>query len=369
MAFFRFASLIAWALLFATPAWADPLVVASDDEPREWACSSENMEQALERTKKRLVHVNGRMDSAVGFVFHSPNHVLTTFSAVFWQESQRVILPDGSTSTVRVVAHDSDNDLAIIELDHAVKATPMETGPSVHVGDPVFAIGLTGFQGDPSIHPGVVNSVGKKVFHSDALEASFLRSGGPMLDCQGRLVGIATSSWDKSVVPIAHATALADQIGAQDIYEGPVVRPHVEFGAPIHVDEHAAGAGIALGLGMTIQPGIEIKLRGGVVVLKELNGEHDGMRVFAQSLLGYRLHFDDDRDFSMTGMAGLTFAHDRFCRHNCGEDESPFILRNRFMPTVELGFQFWPGAVSYQYVMDVEIRELSTHQIMLGIEF
>ena len=47
----------------------------------------------------------------------------------------------------------------------------------------------------------------------------------------------------------------------------------------------------------------------------------------------------------------------------------PFILRNRFLPTVEVGFQFWPGFLSYQFMMDVENRELSTHQLMLGIDF
>jgi hypothetical protein len=329
------------------------------------------MESALEMAKKRLVRIEGRLEGTLGFVFHSRYHVLTTFSSVFWAESLRVRLPDGSISTARVVAKNSAADLALLELDRAALDKPMPIGPAVHVGDPVFAVGSTSYDrwGGKTIHAGVVNSSREKQFHTDALQASFYREGGPILDCRGQLVGMATSSWGQAAISIEHAVALTDEIGKQEIYEGPVVRPHFEFGVPVHFDDYAAGAGVSLGLGLVFDQSFELKLKGGLVALKQLHGEQEsGARLFAQTLLGYRMFLDADRDFSVNVGAGLTFAHDRFCRDQCSDDNPPFVMRNRFLPTVETGLQFWPGFISYQFMMDTEHWELSTHQLMLGID-
>lgn len=360
--------LVASAILFSPPARAD---APADTPPAEsWACSSESMEDALRSAEKGLVRVEGRLDSAVGFVFHSPYHVLTTFSAVFWGECLSVRLPDGRLSPVRVVAHDSEADLAVIELDRPVKIEPLELGPDVRVGDPVYAVGFTSFyDGDASIHAGVVNSTGTNRFNTDALDGSFHKLGGPILDCTGKLVGIAGEAWGQKAIPIERAVALTEQIGKEPIYEGPVVTPRVEVGGILQADPFAVGGGVAVGVGITGLDGWEINWQGGMVLLGELEGEQKtGLRVFGQTLAGYRLWLDDRRDYSLNLGAGLTIAYEQFCQDQCSDVNPPVLQKTRFLPTLDMGFQFFPGTFSYQYQLDVDTPDMSIHQIMLGIE-
>ena len=362
-------------LLALLPLAANASAETSDDLKRavdeDWACSSENMKDTLAKAEKRLVSVSSRWESSLGFVFFSPHHVLTTFSSVMWHESLSVHLPDGSASSVRVVAYNESANLALIELDRTTGLEPLKMGDAVDVGDPVFAVGKTSaFDGGVgTIHAGVVNAIKPSSFKTDALEAFFHREGGPVFDCQGALVGITVGAYSRYVAPIGIARDLTKEIGKQEIYEGPSVRPHLELGLPLHVDERAIGAGMSLGLGLLFRPGFEMKFKGGLVAMHEHENELAGLRMFGQTLLGWRTYVDDDQDVSFSAAAGVTLSHDRFCEDACNDQNPPVIQRTRWLPTVEAGFQFWPAFVSYQYQVDIKAPPLSVHQIMLGIDF
>jgi hypothetical protein len=363
-------------LTIATLVLVSGLARAHDpEEPeKEWACSSEQMKRVLESADARMVRIEGRMESSLGFVFHSSRHVLTTFSAVFWHEGLTVHLRDGTTSKVRVVAKNEMADLALVELDHDSGIEPLPVGPEIEVGDPVFAVGRASLYGawsaDPEIHAGVVNSKKEDAFRTDALEHGFMREGGPVFDCRGKLVGLALSNWGRSVVPIAIAETLVGQIGRQRIYEGPVVRPHFETGLVAQLAPDSAGGGLALGFGLVFHDVLELKLKGGLLAAALLDdADTRGLRIYGQTLVGTRLFLDDDEDFSINLAVGATLAHDSFCAGGCNENTAPTFQRTRLLPTAEAGFQFWPGYASYQYQVDVETPELSTHQLMIGLQF
>jgi serine protease Do len=98
-------------------------------------------------------------------------------------------------------------DLALLEIKDAPEVPPIQLGDSsaVEIGDPVLAIGHPESGGLWSLTSGKIGSIlmnfekieGKDVFQS---EASINRgnSGGPLLDYDGRLIGINTSTIRKA---------------------------------------------------------------------------------------------------------------------------------------------------------------------------
>jgi hypothetical protein len=357
-------NLLAAAVVMATSAsaWAE-----ESRDAEGWTCASEDMEKALASAERRLVIVEGRLDGALGFAFHSRRHVLTTFGAVFWAEGVGVKLPSGESVEARVVAVAPEDDLAILELPRPLLPEPFEEGEAARVGDPVYAVGTTDyFEGTPTVHAGVVNAAKERRFHTDALEGSFFKVGGPILACKGGLVGIARQSYGDESVPIARARALVAEIGAQEPYEGPPVRPHVELGLIAHGGKDIAGGGASVGFSLVGREGWEVKTRFGALIVGELDGEYHGGRIIAQTALGYRARLGGD--WSLSAAGGVGFVFDNMCRDQCAEAE-PQYTRYRFMPTLELGVQFWPGTLSYQYQLDVEDPRLSIHQVLVGVDF
>ncbi len=330
------------------------------------------MKHTLEAVAPRVVRVHDRWGHSLGFVFHSPYHVLTSFSAVFWRDGGWVELPDGSATTFRVVAHDAAADLAILELARTTRQSPLLAGPSPAVGDPVYAVGTTEpwSGGTASIHPGVVNAKQGDRIHTDALDAVFHKQGGPLLDCAGRLVGIAGAAWGNAATTVDPALALADGIGRQPIYEGLPVTPHLLAGAVAHVNEHAAGGGVALGMAIEGIDGWRVSWLGGVLALAKLDdGEQRGLRLFGQTLFGYHLPIDERRTFGVDAGAGLTIAYEQYCEGQCSEINPPWHRETRFLPTLEVGFRVWPARLGYQLQLDLGTTSQSIHHIMLGVDF
>lgn len=113
----------------------------------------------------------------------------------------RVAFADGRTETGRAVAADVDADLAVVDVDTG-PATPPEwaAGPAA-VGDPVVALALTR---DGSVRAtfGLVSATGRAfrgprgrriaggIEHTAPLARG--SSGGPLLDRDGRLLGVNT---------------------------------------------------------------------------------------------------------------------------------------------------------------------------------
>lgn len=113
---------------------------------------------------------------------------------------------DGSKSNARLVAGDRESDLAFLELDGAPARalTPLELGDpnAVPLGAPVIAIGHT-LLGETTLAPrerglrawtvtrGVLGARnGEQIQVDAALNPG--NSGGPILDCNGRVIGVVT---------------------------------------------------------------------------------------------------------------------------------------------------------------------------------
>ncbi len=102
-----------------------------------------------------------------------------------------VVLPDGRALAARLVARDSERDLAALVVD-ATDLPAAEIGDSsaLRVGELAFALGNPhGLAG--ALSAGLVHAAGRRFIQAD-LRLAPGNSGGPLADAPGRVVGINT---------------------------------------------------------------------------------------------------------------------------------------------------------------------------------
>ena len=161
---------------------------------------NDEMAAAIERVRRSLVEIkNGRGGVGAGTIWH-PEGLIVTNAHVVGRRRLKVTLADGRTLPARLLAHDTDLDLAALSVD-ATNLPTIELGHSrrLQSGQWVLALGHPwGVLG--AVTAGVVIGLGphpEGILPSrDLIQVNLpLRpghSGGPLVDAGGRLVGINT---------------------------------------------------------------------------------------------------------------------------------------------------------------------------------
>jgi Do/DeqQ family serine protease len=131
------------------------------------------------------------IDAAKGLIL-TDNHVIQG------AEKITVALSDGRSFEARVLGTDDESDIAIIKID-ASGLTQLAIGDSagLHVGDYVVAVGNPFGLGHTVTH-GIVSALGRPGARTDTFGGYIQtdaainpgNSGGPLLDLDGRIVGI-----------------------------------------------------------------------------------------------------------------------------------------------------------------------------------
>ena len=138
-----------------------------------------------------------------GFVLDRRGDILTNAHVVDGARKVTVRLGGtGSAVPARVVGADNSNDLAVLRVDpSSVTLHPLTLASSsaVHVGDQVAAIGNP-FGFDRTITAGIVSALQRQITAPDGFTIQHViqtdaainpgNSGGPLIDAQGRVVGI-----------------------------------------------------------------------------------------------------------------------------------------------------------------------------------
>lgn len=140
-----------------------------------------------------------------GFVIDREGHIVTNDHVVRGAQAVVVTLPDQTMVPAEVVGTDQYNDLAVLKIDVSPDVLqPVELGSSadLRVGQRVIAIGNP-FGLERTLTTGVISSLGRIIEGEDGRPLGEMiqtdaainpgNSGGPLLDSQGRVIGVNTA--------------------------------------------------------------------------------------------------------------------------------------------------------------------------------
>lgn len=163
---------------------------------------SEETAAVIEAASKSLVRVDARRRiSGSGVVWDAAGLIVTADHVLEREEDISVALPDGREVGASIAGRDPSTDLALLKVE-AADLAPAPRGTAPKVGHLVFALGAAGRQGVAATG-GMVTALGGRtrgwrggrsdeIIRTDtALYPGF--SGGPLVDAEGRLLGINTS--------------------------------------------------------------------------------------------------------------------------------------------------------------------------------
>ena len=163
-----------------------------------------------------------------GFIFDEKGYILTNNHVVENSDSIKVKTTNGDEYKAELVGRDPKTDIAVLKIDgdDDFPAIPFGDSEDVRVGEWVMAIGNP-FGLEFSVTAGIVSAKGRFIGqgnYDDFIQTDAPinpgNSGGPLLDLDGRVVGINTSIFSRSggnigigfAVPINLAKELIPQL-------------------------------------------------------------------------------------------------------------------------------------------------------------
>jgi 2-alkenal reductase len=154
--------------------------------------------------------VPGGGGAGSGFVLDEQGHIVTNQHVVEGAERILVRFADDTSVEAELVGADGDSDLAVIKVDFPTDLLrPVEFGDSaaLRVGQRAIAIGNP-FGFEQTMTTGIISAVGRVVRQETGFSLPQLiqtdaainpgNSGGPLLDSQGRVIGVTTLIFSRS---------------------------------------------------------------------------------------------------------------------------------------------------------------------------
>ncbi len=189
------------------------------------------MSSAVEDVRRSLVEIhNGHGGAGAGTIWRSDGLIITNAHVVRGRRGLKVTLP------ARLLAHDDQHDLAALSVD-ATGLPTIQAGDSrlLKAGQWVMAIGHPyGVAG--AVTAGIVIGEGAQLPEMAASGREWIavslhmrpgHSGGPLVDINGKLVGINTMITGPDVgmaVPVHVVKAFLRQAGLSDAVSVPVMK-------------------------------------------------------------------------------------------------------------------------------------------------
>jgi len=186
---------------------------------------SEATSELIKKTSQSVVAVKAQMSRGTGVVLTKDgyivtcNHVLAGCSTVKIGQGEK-------TTNAKIVGTDPYNDVALLKAERG-EFTPIEMGNSeeLDVGQYVLALANPFNKNQPTATSGMVTSVNstirgwrgatamENVIATDAqLNPGF--SGGPLIDVEGKLIGINTAYvWQRGIaIPVNKVKAISERL-------------------------------------------------------------------------------------------------------------------------------------------------------------
>ncbi|WZO97205.1 trypsin-like peptidase domain-containing protein [Isosphaeraceae bacterium EP7] len=187
----------------------------------------------------------GEQGTGSGFVYDDKGHLLTNNHVVEGAEKLVVTFHDGTELPAKVVGTDPETDVAVIKVDSSeYRAMLRGNSSKLRVGEWILAVGSP-FGLSQTVTAGIISATERNEIGINPFEA-FIQtdaainpgnSGGPMVDMNGRVVGInsAIVTGTRSnagvgfAIPIDMASELADKL----IRDGKVNRARMGVGLEV----------------------------------------------------------------------------------------------------------------------------------------
>ncbi|HYR88583.1 MAG TPA: trypsin-like peptidase domain-containing protein [Terriglobia bacterium] len=150
-----------------------------------------------ERSKPAIVQVTTDDGSGSGFLVTTQGHIATNYHVIRNSRYLAVQFPDGRKVRATVAAVNPQYDMAVLKVNSAVvdgirplAVLPVDKEDSIRVGVPVVAIGSPLNQ-KFLMTQGILSKVDSTTLLGDFLLQAG-NSGGPLLNCDGLVIGINT---------------------------------------------------------------------------------------------------------------------------------------------------------------------------------
>ncbi len=162
-----------------------------------------------------------------GFIISADGYILTNAHVVDGADKITVRLPDQQTYKAKVIGKDKRTDIALLKIDAKnLPVAPIGDSDNIQVGEWVLAIGEP-FGLDHTATHGIVSAIGRDL--PDESYVPFIQtdapvnpgnSGGPLINANGKVIGINSQIYTKSggfmgisfAIPINVAMNVVDQI-------------------------------------------------------------------------------------------------------------------------------------------------------------
>ncbi len=196
--------------------------------------------------------------SGTGFVWDEKGYIVTNFHVVEGARKITITLQDQSNWPAEVVGLAPERDIAVLKIDAPkakLKALPLGDSGDLRVGRKVLAIGNP-FGLDATLTTGVVSALGREIESPNQRKITNViqtdaainpgNSGGPLLNSEGRLIGVNTMIYSPSGASAGIGFAIpvntVKEVVPELITHGRIVRP--VLGIAVAPDQWAQQIGI-----------------------------------------------------------------------------------------------------------------------------
>jgi S1-C subfamily serine protease len=147
--------------------------------------------------------------TGTGFIWDKQGHIVTNYHVIKGHKTAKVKLSDQKSYIADVIGTSPRHDLAVLKIRDKIKMPrPVRVGRSknLQVGQKVFAIGNP-FGLDHTLTTGIISALGRSLDNSAVKMDELIQtdaainpgnSGGPLLDSQGRLIGVNVAIYSPS---------------------------------------------------------------------------------------------------------------------------------------------------------------------------
>jgi len=184
---------------------------------------SNSLAAAAEKAAVSTLLVNARRRMPASGIAFASDLVLTADHVIEQEDGITVLLADGTEASAKLAGRDPGSDLAVLRLDGKERSAPAEPAVQASIGQLVLALGRPSNAGiEASL--GVISAMGGPLRTPRGSIDRYIRtdatpypgfSGGPLVDAEGKVVGVNTSGFGRGVVltiPAEYAWKVAGQL-------------------------------------------------------------------------------------------------------------------------------------------------------------